>query len=184
MYLERVRAGSQRMARLIEELLGLAKVSRHVVQRQRVDFTARAREGLQRLQMLDPTRRVETQVQPDLTAYADPVLVGVVLDNLLDNAWKFSGRRTPARIEVGRAQTTHGPAFFVRDNGVGFDMDHADKLFGAFQRLHSSRDYDGTGIGLATTHRVIERHGGRIWADARPDQGATFYFTLEGETHE
>jgi light-regulated signal transduction histidine kinase (bacteriophytochrome) len=112
----------------------------------------------------------------------DPVLLGVVLENLLANAWKFTARASAPRIELGRTETQHGPALFVRDNGAGFDMTHAAKLFGAFQRLHSSSDYAGTGVGLAIVSRIVHRHGGRIWAEARPNEGATFYFTLEGGT--
>jgi signal transduction histidine kinase len=121
---------------------------------------------------------VATRVDPDLRAIGDRRLVTLALDNLLRNAWKYTGKRAEARIEFGLDPANGEPVFQVRDNGAGFDMAHAGKLFGAFQRLHSSQDFEGTGIGLAITQRVVHRHGGRIWAHAEPDQGATFSFTL------
>jgi light-regulated signal transduction histidine kinase (bacteriophytochrome) len=181
-YLDRVRKGSQRMAQLIEDLLTLAKVARSAFERRSVDVSARAEEIVQRLQAADPGRDVQVSIESGLQADADAVLLGVVLENLLANAWKFTAHASAARIEVGRTETQHGSALFVRDNGAGFDMAHAAKLFGAFQRLHASSEYAGTGVGLAIVSRIVHRHGGRIWAEARPNEGATFYFTLEGGT--
>ena len=181
-YLDRVRKGSQRMAQLIEDLLTLAKVARSAFERSSVDVSARAEEIVQSMQAADPGRDVQVSIEPGLQADADAVLLGVVLENLLANAWKFTAHASAARIEVGRTETQHGSALFVRDNGAGFDMAHAAKLFGAFQRLHASSEYAGTGVGLAIVSRIVDRHGGRIWAEARPNEGATFYFTLEGGT--
>jgi len=125
-----------------------------------------------------PERAVETVIAPDLTARGDARLMRVALENMLANAWKFTNGRTPARIEFGRTADTSDAAYYVRDNGAGFDMAYADKLFGAFQRLHDAGKFPGTGIGLATVQRVIRKHGGRIWAEAETDKGATFFFTL------
>jgi len=132
-----------------------------------------------RLRAEQPGRQVELVIQPGLAALGDPRLIEIMLTNLFSNAWKFSGRRPTARIEFGRTEVEGRQAFFVRDNGVGFDMAFAQKLFGAFQRMHKLSEYPGTGIGLATVQRIVHRHGGRVWAEAQVDQGATFYFTLE-----
>jgi len=177
-YLRRVRSGSQRMAQLIDDLLNLSRVTRAQMRVGSVDLSALAEGIATELQKSDPSRRVEFAIAPALLAQADPGLLGVVLENLLGNAWKFTGKRLGARIEVGVTPHNGRPTYFVRDNGAGFDMTYADKLFGAFQRLHRSGEFEGTGIGLATVQRIIHRHGGRIWAEAAPDQGATFYFTL------
>jgi signal transduction histidine kinase len=177
--LERVRAGTQRMGQLIDDLLLLARVTRGSIRHGPVDLTALAQSAAARLQEETPERGVEFVAQPGLTAQGDAHLLGIVLSNLLGNAWKFSGGRSPARVEFGRTEVDSRPAFFVRDNGVGFDMAYAQKLFGAFQRMHKASEFPGTGIGLATVQRVIQRHGGRVWAEAQVDRGATFYFTLE-----
>jgi light-regulated signal transduction histidine kinase (bacteriophytochrome) len=145
-----------------------------------VDLSALARVVVQGLQRADPGRPVEVVIADGLVARGDPHLLRVALDNLLGNAWKFTGRRSQARIEVGRVAHGAGVAYFVADNGVGFDMAYADKLFGAFQRLHGMTEFPGTGIGLATVQRIVHRHGGRVWVEAVPDRGATFYFTLDG----
>jgi light-regulated signal transduction histidine kinase (bacteriophytochrome) len=178
-YLDRVRADTQRMGRLIDDLLLLSRVTRGTIQRSRVDLTAIAQSVADRLREAEPERRVEFAAQPGLTAQGDARLLDIVLSNLLGNAWKFSGRRPLARVEFGRTEVGGKPAFFVRDNGVGFDMSYAQKLFGAFQRMHEASEFPGTGIGLATVQRVIQRHGGRVWAEAQVDRGATFYFTLD-----
>jgi PAS domain S-box-containing protein len=179
--LETVRAASQRMALLIDDMLQLSRITRSEMRRERVDLSAIVREIAAELQRTEPERRVEIVIQPDLFASADGRLVRIVLENLLGNAWKFTGREPEARIEVGRARVPDGPAFFVRDNGVGFDMTYVHKLFGAFQRLHTTAEFPGTGVGLATVQRVVHRHGGRVWADGRPGRGAAFYFTLPEE---
>jgi signal transduction histidine kinase len=173
-YLERVRSGAQRMAQLIEDLLGLSRLTRAPLNRERVDVTALGRKILAELGERDPQRRVESIVAQDLVATADARLVAVVLENLLGNAWKFTAKQPAARVEVGRSDG----AFFVRDNGAGFDLKYAAKLFTPFQRFHAETEFQGTGIGLATVKRVIARHGGRIWAEASPGQGAAFFFTL------
>jgi len=126
-----------------------------------------------------PERDVEITVADGLVAHADPRLIEVVLNNLLGNAWKFTGKRAGARIELGVHPVDRPAVYFVRDNGAGFDPQQAEKLFGVFQRLHAADEFEGTGIGLATVQRIIHRHGGQIWAEAEPDRGATFYFTLE-----
>jgi len=180
-YLERVRYDTQRMGRLIDDLLLLSRVARGQIQRSLVDLTAIAQSVAARLQEAEPERPVEFTAQAGLTAQGDARLLEIVLSNLLGNAWKFSGRRPLARVEFGRTNVDGRPAYFVRDNGVGFDMTYAQKLFGAFQRMHKESEFPGTGIGLATVRRVIHRHGGRVWAEAQVDRGATFYFTLEEE---
>src|SRR5437867_1382578 len=177
-YLTRVRSASQRMATLIDDLLNLSRVTRHQMHVAAVDLSALARGIAADLQKGDPERRAEFIIAPGLQVQADPGLMRVVLQNLLDNAWKFTGKRPTARIEVGNATQDGRPAYFVRDNGAGFDMTYVHKLFGAFQRLHGAQEFDGTGVGLATVQRVIHRHGGRVWAEGAVDGGATFYFTL------
>lgn len=177
--LERVRADTQRMGRLIDDLLLLSRVARGPIERGPVDLTALAQSVAARLQEVEPERRVEFAVQPGLTAQGDARLLEIVLSNLLGNAWKFSSGRPLAQVEFGSTEVEGRPAFFVRDNGVGFDMNYAQKLFGAFQRMHKASEFPGTGIGLAIVQRVIQRHGGRVWAEAQVDRGATFFFTLE-----
>ena len=172
--LERVREGAQRMGHLIESLLGLARIGRRDLTPTTVDVTQVARDVLAELQAGEPGRSVQAEVQPGMVALADPDLVRILLDNLLGNAWKFSARRSKARIEVGR----DAEAFFVRDNGAGFDLAHAGRLFEPFQRLHNDAEFEGTGIGLAIVARIVARHHGRVWADSRPGKGATFHFTL------
>jgi len=177
-YLRRVRAASQRMAQLIDDLLALSRVTRREMSRQQVDLSALAEAVASDLRASGPARHVELHVAPGLVANGDPALLRVVLENLLGNAWKFTGKRPDARIEFGTAQRDGAMAFFIRDNGAGFDMAYADKLFVPFQRLHSTSEFPGTGVGLASVQRVIQRHGGRVWAEAEVGKGATFYFTL------
>lgn len=180
-YLTRVRAGTQRMGLLIDDLLRLSRVSRAQMARGPVDLSAMAREILAELGQQEPARWVEIAVQEGLEATGDAQLLRIVLDNLLGNAWKYTGRHPRARIEVGARETDGGRAFFVKDDGAGFDMAYAHKLFGVFQRLHGAEEFPGTGIGLATAARIIHRHGGRIWAAGAPEKGATFFFTLPEE---
>jgi signal transduction histidine kinase len=177
-HLQRVRAATQRMGHLIDDLLNLARTMRVEVRRRRVKLSEMARSVAKEISDAHPDRKVRFEIAPDLSAHADPQLLRVVLDNLLGNAAKFSSKKADARVEFGCALQNGEAVYYVRDNGVGFDMTYANKLFGAFQRLHSVKEFEGTGIGLANAQRVIARHGGRIWAEARPDEGATFYFTL------
>lgn len=177
-YLNRVRAGSQRMAKLIDDLLELARVTRRAPQIRACDLTALALDIATELAAADPGREVSIKVAPGLVVAADAGLLRIALDNLLRNAWKFTSIKSDAVIEVGCVEAADGRTYFVRDNGVGFDMAYVNKLFGAFQRLHSESEFQGTGIGLALVQRVIRRHGGQVWAEAEPELGATFYFTL------
>jgi light-regulated signal transduction histidine kinase (bacteriophytochrome) len=177
-YLGRVRRAAQRMGELIDDLLGLSRVTRAETRMQPVDLSAMARSVAAELAAIDPGRQVEWRIADGLSADADARLLRVALGHLMGNAWKFTGRTAAPVIGVGRRTTPEGEAFFVSDNGAGFDMAYAEKLFGAFQRLHGIGEYDGTGIGLATVERVVARHGGRIWVEARPGEGATFFFTL------
>jgi light-regulated signal transduction histidine kinase (bacteriophytochrome) len=137
-----------------------------------------AHHVLSGLAAASPDRRVQAVVEPDLVARGDADLLGILMSNLLGNAWKFSSGRAKARIEVGRQRDAPEPTFFVRDNGAGFDMEHAGNLFKPFQRLHSANEFEGTGVGLATVQRIVQQHGGRVWAEAEPGKGATFWFTL------
>lgn len=179
-YLDRMLAAGARMTQLIEDLLHLSRLTRAEVNRQDVDLTRIAGETIDDLRGRDPDRHVDVHIAEDLRADADPALLRSVLENLLSNAWKFTRRRDDARIEFGRTETDeHQQCFFLRDNGVGFDMSYADQLFQPFRRLHPQEDFPGTGVGLASVEHVIQRHGGVIWAQAAPDTGATFYFTLQ-----
>lgn len=178
-HLRRIRAAAHRMGRLIDDLIELSRVARAPMQSQEVDLTALSRAVVQDLAVAEPGRQVEVNVAEGLSGRGDPHLLRVVMDNLLGNAWKFTGRNPRARIDVGAAAGDDGvTAYFVRDDGAGFDMAYADKLFGPFQRLHGQAEYPGTGIGLATVQRIVHRHGGRVWAQAAPGAGATFRFTL------
>jgi signal transduction histidine kinase len=178
--LARVRAAAQRMAGLIDDLLRLSRISRTEIEPRRVDLSAIAGAAVEELRGREPARRAVVEIQPDIEAAGDPGLLGVALENLLGNAWKFTRERPEARIAFGAERAAAGPTYFVRDNGAGFDMTYADKLFGAFQRLHSTSEFEGTGIGLATVARVVHLHGGRVWAEAEVGKGATFRFTLDG----
>ena len=175
-YLSRIQAGVLKMEQFIEALLSLAQLVRAPLRYETVDLSAIAREILEGLQMQQPERRASVQVQDNLVAQGDARLLRLVLENLLGNAWKFTSHQNAARIEVGRLED--GSAFYVRDNGVGFDMVYAGRLFGTFQRLHTEAEFPGTGIGLATVARVMERHQGTVWAESQPGQGACFFFTL------
>jgi signal transduction histidine kinase len=177
-YLDQVRTETQHMGQLIDDMLSLSRVGRVEMQRETVDLSALARAIAGRLRETGPERRVEFVIQVGLTVVGDPHLLENALFNLLDNAWKFTGKHPGGVIEFGRITQEGHPVFFVRDNGAGFDPAYADKLFGAFQRLHKASEFPGTGIGLATVQRILHRHGGRVWAEAAVDQGAAFYFTL------
>jgi len=177
-YLERVRAAAQRMAVLIDDLLNLSRVTRTQLQPKFINFSHMAEEIGQSLQESHPDRQVTFSIAPDLMVEGDPHLLNIVLVNLLSNAWKFTSKQEKAVIEFGQKAHVKERTFYVRDNGVGFDMVYADKLFGVFQRLHSISEFPGSGIGLATVQRIIAIHGGRIWAESAEGKGATFYFTL------
>jgi PAS domain S-box-containing protein len=177
-YLDRVRSAAQRMAQLIDDLLALSRVTRSEIRRETVHLSALAQAIADELKQTAPDRPVDFVIAPGLMAQGDPRLLRVVLDNLLRNAWKFTRKQARARIELGATLEGGQTAFYMRDNGAGFDMNYAHKLFCAFQRLHAHTDYEGTGIGLATVQRIIKRHGGRVWAEGQVNRGATFYFTL------
>ena len=178
-HLARIRAAAQRMGHLIDDLLKLSMLTRSTLRHLEVDLSSVARDIIGALRLAEPGRDVEVIIAGGLLTTGDPALLKIALENLIGNAWKFTSRRPHAVIEVGQATAAKGaPVFFVRDDGAGFDMRYAHKLFGAFQRLHSMADYPGTGIGLATVQRVMNRHGGRVWAQSAVDQGATIFFTL------
>jgi PAS domain S-box-containing protein len=178
-YLSRIHAGVAQMGQLIEDILSLSQVSRVQLRHESIDLSAMAAKSLEALRVRDPEREVSLTIAENLQAFGDSRLVSVVMENLLGNAWKFSSQRADASISVGQTIDPAGLAsFFVRDNGAGFDMAYADKLFRAFQRLHTAAEFPGTGIGLATVNRIIARHGGELWAESAPDRGATFFFTL------
>jgi light-regulated signal transduction histidine kinase (bacteriophytochrome) len=177
-YLHRVRAASQHMAQLIDDLLKLSRMTRGEMRREPVDLSALAQRVAIELQTTQPDRQVEFVIEEGKAANGDAHLLQVVLENLLGNAWKYTVKHERARIEFGVTQHDGTTAYFVRDDGAGFDKAYADKLFNVFQRLHSDTEFDGTGIGLATVQRIIHRHGGQVWAEGAVEQGATFYFTL------
>jgi len=177
-HLQRVRAAAQHMGELIDDLLNLSRLSRGDIHRESVDLTQMAKTVVAELRERDPQRQVEVAIADGLVAQGDSHLLRVVLDNLLGNAWKFTTKQPHARIEFGSGGGNGDREFFVRDNGAGFDMTYADKLFGAFQRLHSATEFSGTGVGLATVQRIVHRHGGQVRAEAEINKGATFYFTL------
>lgn len=177
-YLRRIQLNATRMAQMIDDLLELSRATRTELRRQRIDLSAMANEIVADLQAGDRTRVVIVRVAPGLEALGDPHLIRLILQNLIGNAWKFTAASPAPAIAVEAAQSDAGPAFVVRDNGAGFDMRFASKLFEAFQRLHSATDFEGSGIGLAIVYRVVRRHGGRIWAHSVPGEGAEFYFTV------
>jgi len=177
-YLQRVRAASQKMAQLIDDLLDLSRMTRTEMRRETVDLSALAQTIAAELKKREPMRQVEFIIAGRLMVKGDKRLLRVVLENLLGNAWKFTGKHPKSKIECGVTQVDGTSAYFVRDNGAGFDMAYANKLFGAFQRLHAPSEFPGSGIGLATVQRIIHRHGGQVWAEGAVGQGATFYFTL------
>jgi light-regulated signal transduction histidine kinase (bacteriophytochrome) len=177
-HLGEVRKGTRHMGRLLDGLLRLCRVSQAEMETRPVDLSALATEIAHELGRSQPEREVEFVLAPGLTVSGDAELLRAALQNLMSNAWKFTARQSHARIEFGVTHTEGGATYFVRDNGAGFDMKRADRLFGAFQRLHRQADYPGTGVGLATVKRTIHRHGGRVWAEASVGRGATFHFTL------
>ena len=179
-HLAHVRECTLRMSQLIDDLLGLARVSRTEIHRADVDLTDMVLRILGKLRESAPARDSRFVIEEGVRGNGDARLLAVLFENLLGNAWKFTSKRERAEIAFGREEREGITTYFVRDNGAGFDMAYADKLFGAFQRLHSAHEFEGTGIGLATVKRVVARHGGRVWVEAKVDGGATFFFTLEG----
>ena len=177
-YVRRIVESTAHMHALIDDLLQFARAARAELRRQPVDLSTLAQEVAHELQQAEPLRQVNFTCTAGLPASGDVRLLRVALVNLLGNAWKYTGKVVEPQVELGRTGTNGESSFFVRDNGAGFDMQYAGRLFGAFQRLHSSLEFEGTGVGLATVQRIIHRHGGEIWADAKVNQGATFYFTL------
>ncbi len=177
-YLRRVRGAAQRMAELIDDLLKLARIGAAELLRRRIDLSQIAREVADELRAREPGREVDVRIEPALYADADERLLRIALENLVGNAWKFTAKREHAAIEIGAEQSPAGTSYFVRDDGVGFNAKSAQKLFRPFQRMHAASDFPGTGVGLATVRRIVERHGGRIWVESERDAGATFRFTL------
>jgi signal transduction histidine kinase len=179
-YIRRIRAATKRMAELIDALLTLSRVTRSEIRLEKLSLSMLARTIAANLQKIQPDRQVEFIIPEGLTANGDVRLFRIVMENLIGNSWKFTSKKENACIELGSLQQGDGRlAYFVKDNGAGFDMAYADKLFGAFQRLHGTEEFSGTGIGLATVQRIIHRHGGRVWAEGEPEKGATFYFTFD-----
>lgn len=181
-FLRRVRGASQKMAQLIDDILALSRLTRSEMHRQEVDLSSMAAGIAEELAAERPDHPVDISIEPEMTARGDPVLLGVVLENLLGNAFKFTKGCERARIEFGSFEDRGRAVYFVRDNGAGFDMAYARRLFGAFQRLHSQSEFPGSGIGLATVQRAVLRHGGEVWAEGEPEKGATFFFTIPEPT--
>jgi light-regulated signal transduction histidine kinase (bacteriophytochrome) len=177
-YIARVRAATQRMGLLIDDLLNLSRVTRAELHREPVNLTAIAQSIVAELQKAEPQREVEFALGKGIEVFGDPQLLRIALDNLLGNAWKYTSKHQRARIEFGETMCNGSLTYFVRDDGVGFDPLFSDRLFGAFQRLHGGTEFPGNGVGLATVQRIIHRHRGQVWAEGAVGKGATFYFTL------
>jgi light-regulated signal transduction histidine kinase (bacteriophytochrome) len=180
-FLQRISQAASQMSELIESLLSLSRLTRGELNRENIDLSQLAQGILKKMQSQEPEHRVTWDIASGLQAKADEKLVRTVLENLLGNAWKYSSKKESPLIEMGSIAKDEQSFFYIKDNGVGFNMANAEKLFGAFQRLHTDSEFPGHGIGLATCQRIIHRHGGTIWADAEPGKGATFYFSLPGE---
>jgi len=178
MYLEKIKESSNHMELLIEDLLKLAQISRDEMNYEKVDLSDIARKIIGALQNYEPSRKVNVNISRDIIAYGDRVLLGQVLENLLGNAWKFTSKIPESRIEMGVVEKDGKQTYFVRDNGAGFNMEHAGRLFKPFQRLHAASDFPGTGIGLAIVQQIVRRHGGEVRAEGKVGEGAAFYFTL------
>ncbi len=180
--LDRIRAATRRMNDLIEELLRLSQIGRCEIRRTVTNLSILAENIAEDQRLMNPERTVNCTIQPGMVAYADRALLRIVLENLLGNAWKYTGKVEVAEIEIGMEQGDHHKVFFVKDNGAGFDMGLAEGLFSAFKRMHSQREFPGTGLGLTIVHRIVARHLGAIWANSSPGEGTTFFFTLDPET--
>jgi light-regulated signal transduction histidine kinase (bacteriophytochrome) len=179
-YLQRIQESSQRMSGLIEDLLGLSRISRSELSMRPLDLSQLFADAAVVVRTHFPDREVELTIAPGMSATGDARLLRVAIENLLDNAWKYTARAAHAHVTAGVQNAGSGPTYFVRDNGVGFDMSYVNKLFVPFQRLHPEAEFPGSGIGLVTVQRIIARHGGRVWAESTPNEGAIFYFTLGG----
>jgi light-regulated signal transduction histidine kinase (bacteriophytochrome) len=177
-YLKRVRASTQHMGRLIDDLLKLSRLTKTEMRQEPVPLSGIVTKIIDSLKKNEPDRSIECVIEKGITVNRDPYLLEIAMENLLNNAWKFTGKIPKPRIQFGMTQKDRLNVYYIKDNGAGFDMTYSDKLFGAFQRLHSSEEFSGTGIGLVTVQRIIHRHGGRIWAEAEPNKGATFFFTI------
>jgi light-regulated signal transduction histidine kinase (bacteriophytochrome) len=180
LYLERIAANATQMRELIEDMLRFSKVANAELHKEPINLTEMSQQILCDLQTQEPDRQAEWTIANDLQTEADPLLLKSVLENLLGNAWKYTSKEDLARIEIGFQNGNGTLTYYVKDNGVGFDMKNKERLFKPFQRLHLKADFPGTGIGLASVQRIINRHGGKIWAEATPGSGATFFFTLKG----
>ncbi len=177
-YLSRIRYETMRMHELIEALLKLSRLSRRVLERERIDISSMAEFVVERLREHNPQRRVIVVIEPGLTVFADRFLMDIALSNLIGNAWKFTEKKELAQIEIGSTFYDNERVFYIRDNGAGFNLAYAKKLFGAFQRMHKPNEYPGIGIGLAMVQRIILRHGGNVWVETEVDKGATFYWVI------
>jgi light-regulated signal transduction histidine kinase (bacteriophytochrome) len=180
-YLDRIDYSANRMNDLVEDLLNFSRLTRLEMKEQYVDLSGIVRALAVELAARDPLRQVEFVIPDGVAAWGDPTLLRAAMLNLLENSWKFTRKHASTRIEFGMAETAQGRAYFLRDDGAGFDMAQAGRLFSPFQRLHKDSDFEGTGIGLATVDRIVRRHGGRIWAEGEIERGAAFYFTLRQE---
>ena len=176
--LTRIQGSVKQMSELIDALLVLSRISRQTLHREIVDVTALAESIVQDMRQKDPARSVEVSIQPNMHVHGDLRLIGDLFQNVIGNAWKFTSKTGQARIEIGQSSAGSMVTTYIRDNGAGFDMAYEQKLFKPFQRLHGMADFDGSGVGLATVARIVDRHGGRIWAEGKPNEGAVFYFTL------
>lgn len=183
-YLSRLRSNSRKMSQLITSLMQLSRVTRMEIEPQTFNVSELAKQIATSLQESEPERTIHWQINPDMPAKGDPKLIEILLDNLIGNAWKYSRNQTSAHIEIGTIESPQGPTYYIRDNGCGFDMDYAERLFKPFSRLHSTDQFEGTGIGLATSKRIVERHHGRIWAESSEHGGSTFFFTLNTSHHQ
>jgi len=182
-YLQRVRTAAQRMGELIDDLLELSNVSRVRFKPQDIDLSKMVESNVEKLRQLEPDRDIEVEIQPDIKATGDQTLLDIAMSNLVENAWKYSSKKPHAKIRFATQEQNGKLVYYIKDNGVGFDTRYMNKLFGPFQRLHTDNEFPGTGIGLATVQRIIDRHGGKIWANAKVGRGATFYFTIHDKTH-
>lgn len=180
-YLVRINRASKKMSQLVKALLGLSRASRYEVNKEEIDLSAMVKQIRDDLTELHPEHQAKISIEANMMVYADASLLGIVMNNLLSNAWKFTSKNPAAEIKVGTTTINGEPAFYVQDNGVGFDEQDADKLFLTFQRMHGGDEFQGSGIGLATVKRIIQRHAGRVWAESKPGEGATFYFSLPSQ---